>query len=146
MSSLSRKVAFVAFALAVFATTGCGGNAKKIVGKWKVTSVGGKSDDMTKGGIEFIIEFKSDGTGTMSIESSDQKVAELVKMMNEKMPTFKWTVKGDKIELTMSDKDKADGFFGKKEKGTWTIKFDGDNLTIIPDDEKDKDIKLTRKK
>lgn len=143
MSSAIRKVAFVVFALAVFATTGCGGNAKKIVGKWKVTELGGKTDENMKG-IDLILEFKGDGTGTASIESSDPKTQELVKMMNEKMPTFKWSVTGDKIELTSTNKDKGEGLFGKKEKGTGTLKFEGDNLTITPDESGEKAIKLTK--
>ncbi len=146
MSSVSRKFAFVVFALAVLTTAGCGGNAKKIVGKWKVTEVGGKTDEGMGKGIDLILEFKSDGTGTASIETSDPKAQELVKMMNDKMPSFKWSVTGDKIELTSTMKEKGEGLFGKKEKGTGTIKFDGDNLTLTPDESGEKTIKLTRVK
>jgi hypothetical protein len=118
-------------------------SAKKLVGKWKVTAVGDKTDDLNTG-FDFFIEFKKDNTGAMSVESGDPKTAELIKKLIEQMPTFKWTVTGDKLELTSTKK--GDGLFGGKEKGTAKIKIDGDKMTMTPDDEKEKAIKLEKVK
>ncbi|MBM3981505.1 MAG: hypothetical protein FJ304_14710 [Planctomycetes bacterium] len=116
-------------------------NTKALVGKWKVKAIGDKTDEFNKG-IDLFFESRKDNTGAMSIESSDPKTAELVKMLNEKMPTFKWAVTGDNLELTSTKK--VDGLFGGKEKGTAKIKIDGDKMTMTPDDEKEKAIKLEK--
>ena len=147
MLSAPRLVAFALFAALALAATGCNSNAKKLVGKWKVTAIG----DDTKAkmeGLDFILEFKSDGTGAASIVTTDPKAQEFVQKLNENAPTFKWTVNGDKVEITSTPKDgKAEGLFGgKKEKGTATMKFEGDNLTLTPDEAGEKPVKLTRVK
>jgi hypothetical protein len=144
-----RTLAFVLFAGSVLLATGCNTNARKLVGKWKMTSVGNeKEKDVGLGaGITFYIEFKSDGTGAASVEATDPKVQELVKMLNEKAPSFSWTVTGDALELTNTSKDaKAEGPFGKKEKAKLTIKFEGDNVTLTPEDKNEKSVTLTRVK
>lgn len=149
MTPSFRALALALFASVVLLNTGCNSNAKKLVGKWKVTSVGDKSaNDKGPGeGIDFIIEFKSDGTGGASIETTDPKAQEFVKKLNEKAPTFNWSVSGDTVELTNTSKDaKTEGPFGKKEKAKAKLKFEGDSLTLTPEDKSEKTITMTRVK
>jgi hypothetical protein len=145
MRSAHKLLGILVVGLAL-AATGCNSNAKKIVGKWKVSSVGDKTQEDMGKGPDFFLEFKGDGTGTASIEANDPKMQEFVKKLNESLPTFKWSVKGDKIELASNGKANGEGLFGQKEKGTGTLKFEGDNLTITPDEAGEKTIKLTRVK
>ena len=73
----SRKFAFVLLLAALaLGASGCNSNAKKIVGKWKMTGVG---DEKAKGaeGIVPYLEFNSDGTGTFGIDIADPKLKEL---------------------------------------------------------------------
>lgn len=150
MLSAPRLVAFALLTALALGATGCGGNAKKLVGKWKMTSIGDKDMSKDKDGdkISAFLEFRADGTGGATIETSDPAAQEFVKMLNEKAPTFKWSVNGEKLEVTNTSKDaKSEGLFGgKKEKGTATIKFEGDTLTITPDEAGEKPVKLTRVK
>lgn len=119
-------------------------NSKKLVGKWKITEVGDKEGGLAKD-LDLILEFKADGSGVATIEATDPKAQEFVKKLNENPPKFKWTVTGDKVELVSTGK-KGEGLFGNKEKATAAIKFDGDKLTMTPDDEKDKVVKLVKVK
>jgi hypothetical protein len=148
MLSLSRKVALVVLASVAIAATGCGGNAKKIVGKWNVVSAGGKElkgDDKATP----YMEFKNDGTATFGVAITDPKVKEL--LGDGFSVSFKYSVSGDTLELSDLPKDgkgaKGEGPFGKTGSGKAKIKFEGDDtLVITPDDEKDKPMKLTRSK
>src|SRR5262245_60228822 len=94
MLSVSRKFAFVLLAGFALAAAGCGGNASKIVGKWKVASVGEKGGGE---GINPYMEFKSDGTGTFGMEITDPKAKEL--FGDGFSFPFKYKVTGDTIEL-----------------------------------------------
>lgn len=146
MSSAIRKVAFVVFALAVFATTGCGGNAKKIVGKWKMESVtkDGKDQKANMMGMTLLMEFTADGNlkggiDANSIPEEFKKMFEANKdelaKMTEMKQLGKYKVSGDTIEFIDMEKSKEkdkDSPFGKSNKGK--LKFEGDALTITGDD------------
>ena len=143
----SRKLAFVLLAAALGAS-GCNSNAKKIVGKWKMTKVGNEQAKGTEGIVPYM-EFKSDGTGTFSIEITDPKLKEILGADKDMTANFKYKVSGDVLELSELPKDgkkAGDGPF-KADKAKGKIKFDNDDtLTLTPDDEKEKPVTLTRMK
>jgi hypothetical protein len=139
-----RTLALLALVAVTFA--GCAraaddDTAKKLVGKWKVTVIDDMKQDTS---LTLLLEFKKDGTGAMSIEAADPKSAEFVEAFNEKAPAFKWALTGEKLELTNAKKGVR--LFGGEEKGTAKIKIDGDNMTMTPDDEKEKVILLEKVK
>ena len=145
MKSISRLIALAVLATFALGAAGCSSNSKKLVGKWKLTDteMAGKGDDK----IVLFLEFKADGTGNIGMEINDP---ELKKMMGEgkgAMATFKWSVSGDVLELSDPSGGKGENPFGKKEKARGKIVFEGnDTVTIKPEDEKDKPVKLTRMK
>jgi hypothetical protein len=148
MTPRVRLLAVAMFASLVLLTTGCNSNAKKLAGKWKVTSVGGENvAEKEKAGITLILEFKSDGTGSAAIEATDAKAQEFVKKLNEKAPKFNWSVSGDTLELTkVKGEGEGEGLFGKKEKGKYKLKFEGETLTLTPEEKDNKPVTLTRVK
>jgi hypothetical protein len=149
MKCVSRLIALTVLATLALGAAGCGSNSKKLVGKWKITELGdqtakGKGDDK----LILFLEFKADGTGGMGMEITDP---ELKKMMGDDkggtLVNFKWSVSGDTLELTDTSGAKGEGPFGKKEKARGKLVFEGnDTVTIKPDDEKDKPVKLSRMK
>src|SRR5262245_53636695 len=143
MLNVSRKFAFVLLTALALAATGCGGNASKIVGKWKVTGAGDEQVKASEGVLPYM-EVKSDGTGTFGVEVTDPKAKEF--FGDGFSFNFKYKVSGDKIELTDLPKEgKKEGPFGKSDNPKGTLKFDdNDTLTITPEDPKDKPMKLSR--
>lgn len=146
----SRRLAFVLLVAALaLGASGCNSNAKKIVGKWKMTAVG---NDKGKGmeGIVPYLEFKNDGTGAFGLEITDPKFKDLFGDAKDMTASFKYKVSGDVIELSDFPKDgkKGDGGpFGKSDKAKGKIKFDNDDtLTLTPDDPNEKPMTLTRMK
>jgi hypothetical protein len=143
----SRKLAF-ALLLAALAlgASGCNSNAKKIVGKWKLTKVGDKQAKEGEGAIPYF-EFKSDGSGAFTIEFTDPKAKEFFGGKDLTFP-FKYKVNGDRIDLSeVSKEGMKEGPFGKSDAPKGTIKFENkDTLVITPDDEKDKPVTMTRMK
>ena len=147
----SRKFAFVLLAVFALAAAGCGGNASKIVGKWKVVSGTGKDGKEQKleiFGMSPIMEFTSDGNVKVGMDVSgmppefkpkdDDK--EAAAKMQEMKQVGKYKVSGDTIEFL--DMGKAGNSpVGKNNKGK--LKIDGDNLTISGDDGS---LKLSRMK
>jgi len=145
----SRKLAFVLLLAALaLGASGCNSNAKKVVGKWKMTAVG---DDKGKGieGIVPYLEFRNDGSGTFGIDITDPKLKEVFGDAKDMTANFKYKVSGDTLELFDLPKDGKKGGEGpfKSDKAKGKIKFEGDDsLTLTPDDEKEKPVTLTRMK
>ena len=92
-----RRLAFVALALAL-AAPGCGSNAKKIVGKWKELK-----DDAKE--VRYI-EFRGDGTGVITADSSDPEQKKKLAGVEQK---FTYTVTGAVIEITPERKGDETG-------------------------------------
>ena len=151
MPPLSRKVAFTLLAALALASASCNANAKKIVGKWKLTDAAAAKKGETKDNdkIVLFLEFKEDGTGQFGIEVNDPELKKLFGESKDKLPTFKYKVSGNTLELFDLPKDgaKGEGPFAKKDRVSARMVFDGDNsVTLTSDDEKEKPVLLTRMK
>jgi hypothetical protein len=144
----SRKLAFVLLLAALaLGASGCNSNAKKIVGKWKMTGLGNEKAKGAEGLVAYL-EFKSDGTGQFGIEITDPKLKEFFGDAKDMTAGFKYKVSGDTLELTELPKDgkKGDSPF-KSDRAKGKIKFDNnDTLTLTPDDPNEKPVTLTRMK
>jgi len=148
----ARRFAVLLLAGLALAATGCGGNAKKIVGKWKMVSMTSKDGKEQKAdflGMSPLMEFTADGNIKIGLDMSNappelkQKMEadkESAAKMQEMKQVAKYKVSGDTIEFQDMDKS-GDSPLGKNNKGKLT--FEGDNLTISGDDGS---LKLTRVK
>jgi hypothetical protein len=139
----------LAFLALLFGTipllAGCGGGKDKLVGKWKVVSMtdkDGKEEKAPPGADAALIEFTADGNMKLVMDLSGLPPEIRAKMEQDKetaakmqggVPLAKYTVSGDTIEITASDKG-GRGFFGTKEKEKGKFKIEGDTLTISGDD------------
>jgi len=151
MRLATRTVALFAV-VGLLASTGCKGNKDKIVGKWKMESMtdkDGKEQKMNIMGMTPMLEFTADGNVNVGMDmsglSEDMKKAmeadkEKASEVGKMQPAGKYTVSGDTIELTSTEKGAG---FGKKDKVKGKLKIDGDTLTITGDDGT---LKLTRVK
>ena len=121
MSSPRLLVATILLAAACF--TGCGGSpSAKLVGKWKMSGLSGADDNPLAGLFKLMnlsIEFKADGSCTMSIEGLGQTQSQI--------GTWKF-VKSDGNDLVISMKLPP-----ATQEGEVRIAFqDNDHCSFIP--------------
>jgi hypothetical protein len=150
MRFLARPLALIAVCGLALACTACNSNSKKIVGKWKITQVG---DQQAKSGeddqIVFFIEFKADGTGGSGLEVNDPELKKQLEGFQNNAPTFKYKVSGDTVELFEHSDSNGKGGKGplpKKDRMKAKMNFEGDTLTLTPEDENEKPVKMIRMK
>jgi hypothetical protein len=145
MHLTARSLMLFVVGVALFCT-GCGSNNKgKIVGKWKVVSATGESDNsfkqMEQMKISLFFDFKDDNSVSMSVESTEERPKGAKQEVNSLFSfNFKYKLlSGDMVEFYDLPKDLQQkgggGLFGSgtKDRGREKIKISGDNMTIIED-------------